>query len=721
VISAAFMLALLSLAAGNSGRPPLVAVAPQQVSLSGSWRFSVDPHRTGRAHGWHRAGFDDRRWAEVQVPHTWNVMPEHAGYEGLGWYRRSFTLPKGAGGARVTLRFAAVFYRARVWVNGRHAGTHEGGYTPFELDVGGLLVRSRNVIAVEVDNRRSFDRIPAQLTRDWSFDWWNYGGIVRNVEVRLTSQAFIAATRVTAVPHITAPDEADGATVIVATTVRNDSRRALDGRVALQVLDGITGAQVAAGEGGIVAAPGHARTLRLELAVAEPRLWHFDHPSLYRLVTTLKGASGTELDRAEETFGIRSVELRSNGIYLNGERVRLVGVTRHADSRQHGLAETTQVMAADYDDLKRLNEVLSRPVHYPQADFVLDYCDRNGILLVPEVPAWQLSRDQLAVPRMRALERTQLREMITSEANHPSIWAWSVANEIDSQSVEGWNFVKEMIAYVKRLDPTRPVGFASNRLDESPELDATRFSDFILMNEYFGSWAGPQQEFGPALDRVHAAFPGKTVLVSEYGLEPHWYELGGPGPGVIDHERYFGVPPNVDAASEEADVERGKVIAAQLAVMRTKPYVAGAIYWTYQDYRTRTDFVMGVVDPDRHRRGTWQLLRDEYSPVRLDAVRFADVADGRRSATVELRARGPVDTDLPAYTLRGYTLRWAVTARGGTTLSTGTVPLPTLAPAARWTGSIDWPLPVQDYVFEVSVVRPTGFAVFERTFDPRGG
>jgi beta-glucuronidase len=181
------------------------------------------------------------------------------------------------------------------------------------------------------------------------------------------------------------------------------------------------------------------------------------------------------------------------------------------------------------------------------------------------------------------------------------------------------------------------------------------------------------------------------------------------------------VPPNVDAASEEADAERGKLIAAQLAVMRTKPYVAGAIYWTYQDYRTRTNFVMGVVDPDRHRRGTWQLLRDEYSPIRLDAVKFADLSNGRRAATVELRARGPVDADLPAYTLRGHTLRWAVIARGGTMLSTGTVPLPTLAPAARWTGSIDWPLPAQDYVVDLSVVRPTGFAVFERTFDPLGG
>src|SRR5439155_17530204 len=146
---------------------------------------------------------------------------------------------------------------------------------------------------------------------------------------------------------------------------------------------------------------------------------------------------------------------------------------------------------ADYDDLKTLNEVLTRPVHYPQSPLVLDYADRHGILLVPEVPAGQLTREQMARPAMLALEERQLREMVLSEANHPSVIAWSVGNELDSQTVEGWRFVKAAEQTVRELDPTRPVGFASNHLYFSPEIDATRFSDFVLMNEYFGSWGGP--------------------------------------------------------------------------------------------------------------------------------------------------------------------------------------------------------------------------------------
>jgi beta-glucuronidase len=152
--------------------------------------------------------------------------------------------------------------------------------------------------------------------------------------------------------------------------------------------------------------------------------------------------------------------------------------------------------------------------------------------------------------------------MVATEANHPSIWPWSVGNELDSQSVEGWNFVRDMIRLVKALDPSRPVGFASNHLDDSPELDATRFADLVLMNQYFGSWGGPEDALGPALDRIHAAWPDKPVIISEFGLEPHWYELSEQSEAPIDRSRYFLVPSGVPADSEAADAERRRLIVA---------------------------------------------------------------------------------------------------------------------------------------------------------------
>ena len=130
------------------------------------------------------------------MPHTWGVMEEHADYDGVAWYRRTFTLPAEAQDAHLRLHFEAVLYLARVWLNGEYLGVHEGGYTPFEFDVSEIAkAGAENVIAVQVDNKRDFDRIPARLNEHWSFDWWNYGGIVRDVSLQMTSRAFIATTR----------------------------------------------------------------------------------------------------------------------------------------------------------------------------------------------------------------------------------------------------------------------------------------------------------------------------------------------------------------------------------------------------------------------------------------------------------------------------------------------------------------------------------------------
>jgi len=354
------------------------------------------------------------------------------------------------------------------------------------------------------------------------------------------------------------------------------------------------------------------------------------------------------------------------------------------------------MMATDYDDLKTLNMVFSRPVHYPQHEFILDYCDQNGILLIPEVPAWQIKAHQMASEQMRELERQQLREMITASFNHPSVWAWSVGNEFESDTPSGREFVRDMIAFVKSLDPTRPVGFASNRLNRRPQDDATSLTDFVLMNQYFGTWVGPKGGLGQALDWIHQTWPDKIIIISEYGFESHWNTLWGPGSASLKPSQYYFIPEDMPSDSEEADAQRRLVITEQMEVFRSKPFVAGAIFWTYQDYRTPSTFVMGAVDAERNRRGSWELLREEYTPVLIESVIFAPESGGSRSATVALRTRGPLEEDMPAYTLREYNLHWAVTSPDGKeTFSEGGIPLPTLAPATTWSGEVEWTVDAQ--------------------------
>jgi beta-glucuronidase len=704
---------------------PLAVIPSVSIPLSGDWRFSIDRGQVGEKQGWFEPDYDDSSWITVTVPHTWNVMPEYLDYEGLGWYRRTFTVPVGSETAHLRLHFEAVFYLAKVWLNGQYLGQHEGGYTPFEFDVSRMVKPGgTNVLAVQVDNLRSTNRIPAELNPTWSFDWYNYGGITRDVSLEITSQAYISKQQIVSTPHLIGLDEADSATVTATITINNSSAETLIGSITANLLDNTSGNTVLDSPvSASVSIPADTSIdVKLTATLASPKLWHFDHPNLYRWSVSLVDADGQLLHRDEVTIGIRLVEMKNGNLYLNGEQVRLVGISRHEDYPGQGSAETVTAMAADYNDLKLLNEVLSRPVHYPQNQFILDYADRHGILLIPEIPAWQLTQQQMNSEHIQDLEKQQLSEMVSADVNHPSVFAWSVANEIESDTYAGKEFVKQMIAYVKSLDPTRPVGFASNRLYSNPQMDATSQSNFVMMNQYFGTWGGSKQGLGPELDMIHRTWPDKTIIISEFGFEPHWNELWGPSTSTLDANQYYFIPEGTPSDSEAADVVRQQLITEQMEIYRSKPFVAGAIFWTYQDYRTRSNFIMGLVDSQRNRRGSWEVLRDEYSPALIDSLTLSPATDGQRTATISLHTRGPIDGDMPVYTLRGYTLHWEVTSLDSKTLfSQGDVSLPTLAPTTPWTGEFKFSVPSQAYSIAVSIFRPTGFSITNRSFDAQGG
>ncbi|MGZ6346526.1 MAG: glycoside hydrolase family 2 protein, partial [Anaerolineales bacterium] len=580
-----------------------------------------------------------------------------------------------------------------------------------------------NTLAVKVDNLRTANRIPAILSTAWSFDWYNYGGITRDVSLEITSRAFIVRQQVVSIPHLTGMDEADSATVTSTITVNNTSSEMLKGTLVANLLDDANGQPVldAPISSPVTVSAGGNADVQLTATLTSPKLWHFDHPNLYRWSASLIAIDGQVLHTDEVTIGIRTVELKNGYFYLNGEPVRLVGVTRHEDYPGQGSAETVTAMAADYNDLKLLNEVLSRPVHYPQNEFIQDFADRHGILLIPEIPAWQLTQRQMDSLQMRNLEKQQLSEMIVEDVNHPSVWAWSVANEIESNTASGFQFVKQMIAYVKSLDPTRPVGFASNRLYSDPQFDATALSDFVMMNQYFGTWGGPKQGLGSELDLIHQTWPEKVVIISEFGFEPHWNSYWGPSTSTLKADQYYFLPDATPSDSVAADVIRQELITEQMAIYRSRPFVAGAIFWTYQDYRTPSNFVMGLVDSQRNRRGSWEVLRDEYSPVLIDSLTLLPAANYLHTAIVTLHTRGPIDVDMPAYTLRGYTLHWEVTSPDGSAkFSEGNVSLPNLVPSSQWSGKMILTISAKDYIVTVSVIRPTGFSATEHSYDSQG-
>jgi beta-galactosidase/beta-glucuronidase len=672
------------------------AVAGTRLDLDGPWSFRIDPDGSGERQGWAKAV--PLPVETVDVPHTWGVG-RHAEHEGLAWYWRQVTVPRALQGRRLELHFGAVFYRARVFVNGALVGEHEGGHTAWFADVTKALGAS-GLVAVEVDNRPGLATIPGWAMRlkgtgsVW-YDWWHYGGLVRDVSLVAQERALIRrqAIRTTL--------RGESARVTAQAWLEGTAPVTLSGRIC-----GPDGEEVATARTA-VHLPGAASPV-LSFDVPRPELWHFDQPRLYTMELTLRDGS-TVLDERAEAFGIRTIEVRDRGLWLNGERVRLTGIARHEESPQEGLAETRGTMKYDWDDMKALHVILTRPVHYPQHPYVLDYADRHGVLLVPEIPMWQFSEEQMKDPKVLALAKAMMREMIEQAGNHPSIFAWSVCNESATNTAGGRAYVKAMVDHVKALDPGRYVTYADDGLPWARDAaeNANQFTDFVMMNQYFGSWAGPAEGLAPALEKVGKMFPDRMVVISEFGLA-----------GLFAPD------------TAQADRMRIGIMRSQLAEFARHDFVAGAIFWCYQDYKSHrnlwpgetTGWVeMGLVDENRQRLPSYAAWKEATSPARL-AVAWAGGGYGAPSGFRATVARRPPD-ELPSYELRGYRLEWEARDHDGTLLGSGATDLPVVGAPAAVEGK--WPATRSREVrLAVRVVRPTGFVAAERTerwWEPRSG
>ena len=635
------------------------------ASLDGTWEFRLDA---------------SEHWREVRVPHTWQVEAATANYLGPAWYRREFDARAEWAAGCVRVEFEAVFHSATVWVNGRLVGAHLGkGYTAFEFDItGALKFGARNTILVRVDNSFRADMLP----RDSSYDWTPDGGIYRPVRLLATPQVYIERVEVDAMPDLAAATAALDVRVVV----RNASRQAAPVNARIAVSQDWSGLAIpAAGQATVTVPAGETREILIRARLDQPRLWHFDHPHLYRLEARIEGHS------LATTFGVRRFEVRDTRFYLNGEPVRLMGVERMAGSHpEFGMAEPSSWIEHDQNDMKELNCVFTR-VHWQQDRRVLDYCDRHGILIQLEVPSWgggtfKGMTDAPSAEIMRnGLE--QLREMIARDRNHPSVFAWGLCNEVNGQNPPAQQFVRAMRDEARKLDPHRLLTYASNSLQTTPERDVVGELDFISWNEYYESWyKGDPAALRRNLETIRRAFPGKPVVISEYGY------------CECTSDRHGGDP------------ARARILCEHDAIFREFPFVGGLIFFSYNDYRTHIgdkglgvmkQRVHGVVDLYGSRKPSFEELRNESSPVER-----MDVTGSASSLSITIRTRNTV----PAYTMDGYTLRWVVYGFGGLPMEMGEAALPKLTPGMEHTASIRFREP-KPHSVRVDVVRPTGFSV----------
>jgi beta-galactosidase len=657
----------------------------ERTSLNGLWQFRMDPDKVGQANGWYKAAGSSQDWQTVSVPHTWQISQDSAEYFGTAWYRRTFEPPQSWSEQTVRIEFEAVFHSASVWVNGNDAGRHlRKGYTAFDLDITRLLhAGADNELVVLVNS--DFD--PHMLPRGHSSDWTHDGGIYRPVHLLITPKVYIERVDVDAVP-----DPANGAAKLdISVVIRNSTGQQFKGELAVQAVDESSGFPVLEQSNAASVNVGSGQSITQQLPtlnVANPKLWHFDAPSLYSLSVVLNGDRTSH----EETtvFGIRSIEVKDSSFWLNGERVSLMGVERMAGSNpSYGMAEPASWIDHDHDDLKNLNCIFTR-AHWPQDKRVLDYCDRHGIFIQTEVPTWgpDTFKDMKDVPDPEIVQNglEQLQEMIARDRNHPCMFSWGLCNEINGQNPPAYKFAQRMYEEAKRLDPRRLRSYASNSLQRDPKNDVSKLMDFIEWNEYYESWyGGTPDDLRKNLEEIHEAFPDKPIVISEYG--------------------YCACTPD----RPEGDNRRVEVLRDHTRVCREAKNVGGLIFFCYNDYRTHIgdqgtgvmkQRIHGVVDLLGNRKPSYPALRDESSPIES-----LHCSGNPNSFTLTLRTRDSV----PAYKLTGYKVRGILYGFAGIPVECREASLPVLTPGQLVTIPLQFKEKGATRV-EFDAMRPTGFS-----------
>jgi beta-glucuronidase len=538
--------------------------------------------------GWTFRGTLDGAKHDVTVPHCWLVMTGYERYIGNAVYERNFEAPSIGVGKTARLHFDAVYYKARVWLNGKDVGSHEGGYTSFEFDVTEFLTVGTNHLVVEVDNTPTLTTIPAIATAGHSgqgaapygtlngegiFGWMPYGGIVRPVSLIVTKKVYLKNIKIDAKPDL----QRDNAKITVHAFLRNASNE----DATLTLSGSIAGLEILLPR--VKASKNGETEISWTGTLVRPRLWSARDPYLYDATLSV-GDEGLKT-----RFGVREIRVQGTELLLNGRPVHLFGANRVSEDPVEGLRESAAIITRDMNDMLADNMRMMRIAHYPQAEELLDFADEHGMLIIAEAGNWNLGAWQMADPVLRTVWQSQMREMMEEDWNHPSVIAWSVGNEYESATPQGIAWTRDMRSYTLDLDSTRLITFAS-RFTGDPNVktgndEASQYSDFVSVNIY--------GDYGKKLDRVHALWPDKPVFMTEFG---HMGE-----PGLHDPERI-------------ADITEA------VTVMKARPWMIGGALWTWADYRslhqgTPSDGIRrwGTVNFNREHRDSWKVVQQLFA------------------------------------------------------------------------------------------------------------
>ncbi len=549
--------------------------ARQCFSLDGKWNYIIDPYETGyydyrykpydeQVNPGNGAFYLDKKPANksdlieysfdksptLWVPGDWNSQDEKLlYYEGTIWYRRIFDYQKKSSDDRVLVYFGAANYESDVYLNGKKLGKHIGGFTPFCYEITDLLRETGNSLVVKVDNKRKREAVPTLNT-----DWWNYGGITRDVSLIEVPHTYISDYLI----HL-----------------QNKSDNVISGYI--QLNEDVASQQVTVSIPELklmttLLTDSHGKAC-FNLKATHLERWSPEDPKLYQVEVSLGE------NKVIDQIGFRTIETKGTDILLNGKSVFLRGISIHAENPQRGGRAYSDADVRELlDAAKALNCNFVRLAHYPHSENMIRLADKMGILVWEEDPVyWTIQWEN---PDTYANAQQQLTDVIERDKNRACVIIWSMANETPVSDARTL-FLKKLAQQARSLDNSRLISAAlevhgnpvdpNERIVEDPFADVV---DVVSFNEYVGWYDGLPEK----CDKIHWSISyNKPVLISEFG--------GGALQGL-----------HGDAQTRWTEEYQEDIYARTVKMLSKIPQFRGTSPWILFDFRSPKRVLPGIQD-----------------------------------------------------------------------------------------------------------------------------
>jgi beta-galactosidase len=529
-------------------------------SFNEGWKFYK-----GDVSGGQNSNYNDSGWQNINLPHDWSIFNSFNQYSaagsgggyldgGVGWYRKTFTVPADDNGKKVFIEFDGAYMNSQVWINGNLLGTRPYGYISFEYDVTPYLVYGgTNVIAVRINNNQPTSR------------WYSGSGIYRNVWLTVLDPTHVDYCGMA----VTTPSvSSSSATVNVKTKVMNQSGVSQAVSLTTTILDAKGNAVTANTAAAVNINANGNSTFSLNLTVSSPQLWSPNSPYLYTAQTQVS-VGGSVVDTYQSTFGIRYFNFdANNGFSLNGVSMKLNGVCMHHDLGSLGAAVNYRAIERQMQLLKEMGCNAVRTSHNPAAPELLEICDRLGLMVMEEAfDCWETGKNSNDYHLyFGSWAQTDIKAMVTRDRTHPSIIIWSLGNEIFNATLAT---AKNLKNWVREIDNTRPVTCGSNDSYNGLTTDILNILDLVGYN------------YNPGIyDARHRTYP-------------NWKIFGSETSSAVRSRGIYKTPTNQNiltggdnqcSSYDNSVVSWGNSAESSYTAVNNRKFIAGEFIWTGFDY-----------------------------------------------------------------------------------------------------------------------------------------